>query len=198
MIFRVLAASACVAALLTACSERTVEPGQKDASTDAGATPSDAGASDVFSTADATSLEDSGTPAPDAQPTPDAGDTDAGFAPDAMAGGFTLSGRVTFDWVPALDDFTEGGPKLDYAQRAARPVRRALVEAREGTTVLATTHTDDDGHYSLTIGGAHTVKVRVNAHAVAQGYTPDGIGPEACNGASFDVEVIDNTRGRAS
>lgn len=197
MIFRVLAASACVAALLTACSERTVEPGQRDATADAGDTPRDAGAGDVFTTADA-GENDSGTPAPDAEPSPDATDTDVGFAPDAMAGGFTLSGRVTFDWVPALDDFTEGGPKLDYAQKAARPVRRALVEAREGTTVLASTRTDDDGHYSLTVVGAHTVKVRVNAHAVAQGYTPDGIGPEACNGASFDVEVIDNTRGRAS
>ena len=201
MIFRVLAAAACLTALLTACGERTVEPGQKDGSSDAGFTPSDAGASDVFSTADA-SAEDSGAPdgapSPDAQPTPDAGDTDAGFAPDAMAGGFTLSGRVTFDWVPALDDFTEGGPKLDYTQKAARPVRRAVVEAREGTTVLATARTDDDGHYSLTVNGAHTVKVRVNAHAMAQGYTPDGIGPEACNGANFDVEVIDNTRGRAS
>ncbi|MFO0726559.1 MAG: hypothetical protein U1E65_22425 [Myxococcota bacterium] len=197
------AATAVFAAFLAGCSEGTTNPDHPDASAIADASSADGSAEDAAP--DAANLDATGFP--DAMETADAGH-DAGTPMDAMepadtgagmdaTAGFTVSGNLSFDWVPALDDFTEGGVKLDYAQRTTRPIRRVIVEARDNGTIVAAGRSDDNGHYSLAIPGGHTVQIRVRARMEAQAYRADGIAPDNCAGGSFDVSVIDNTRNRA-
>lgn len=111
-------------------------------------------------------------------------------------GAFRLAGRVTYDHVPALDE-SEGGPRLGYAQLASRPARRVRVHALEGTTVLATTTTDDSGAFALEVPPGRAVRLRADAHLLSTGAVPDGIAPDACSGARWDAQVVDNTQGRA-
>jgi hypothetical protein len=129
------------------------------------------------------------TVASDAPP-PDALQLDGSLIP------FDLSGRVVFDWVEAKDDITEGGDRLDYSSIQQRPVRRAIVQAMAGQTAVAEALTDDDGHYVLHVPNG-VASVRVQARSRVSAYRPDGIGQEACNGAGWDVQVVDNTMQRA-
>jgi hypothetical protein len=57
---------------------------------------------------------------------------------------------VTYDFVPAVFDPSTGTGTLAFAQASQRPVRGATVQVMKGTTVLATTSTDESGRYSLT------------------------------------------------
>ncbi len=159
-------------------------------------------------------------PAPDAAPALlDGGALDADAAPggpdgqviddlDATAadaadagtttttGTFTLSGRVTYDHAPAADE-REGGPRIDYGRIAARPARRVQVHAVDGTTVLASAETDDDGAFTLEVPQGRVVRVRADAHLRTTAAVPDGRPPDACVGAAWDAQVVDNTRSRA-
>ncbi len=112
---------------------------------------------------------------------------------------FTVSGRATYDHVPARDGVTEGGVRLDYAGLSEKPVRRATVQAIDATSgaIVSTTTTNDEGTYSLALPAGAAVKVRVIARSTAANYVPDGVGPEACRGASWDVRVVDNTNRQA-
>lgn len=118
-------------------------------------------------------------------------------APDAPVD-FTLAGTVTYDRVPAKDDVTEGGVRLDYGAIVALPARRMVIQALDpgGAEVVAGI-TDDAGHFSLVIPAGKMVKLRVSARLKATAYVPDGIGKDFCNGAAWDVRVVDNTQRHA-
>ena len=118
------------------------------------------------------------------------------FVSCGKSNSFTLTGNVSFDWVPALD-IGEGGPKLGYAAKVSKPARRVVVEATAGGNPVAQTATDELGNYSLSVPGGNTVNVRVVAQMAAGGYVPDGLGVEHCNGASWDIRVVDNTNNQA-
>lgn len=93
----------------------------------------------------------------------------------------TISGRVTFDLVPA-----ETGPvRLNYLNTQARPARGVTVQLIEGaSTVVDTAVTDANGDYSLTGTGGTDVFLRARA--------------EMLQGApGWDVRVVDNTQGNA-
>lgn len=84
-----------------------------------------------------------------------------------MAGSFTVSGVVTYDFVPIRYDAANDTGTLDFAAASQRPVRHAVVKVLEGTTVLATGETANDGQYSLgfTSTGAGPLVVQVQAKA---------------------------------
>lgn len=116
-----------------------------------------------------------------------------------LSAAFTLSGTVSFDWVPARDRVTEGGIKLAYTAIQKLPARRIRVEALDSATnaVLATTSTNDSGAYSLSVAPGKVAKIRAYAHLLSTGNSPDSIAPDACNGASWDAKVVDNTQSKA-
>ena len=117
---------------------------------------------------------------------------------------YTLSGSVTYDWVPAQDGVstgeTSGGVKLTYDSKAARPVRRATVQAVESSTssVVASTSTDDLGAFSLSIPSGKTVTLRVLATSTVTSSLPDSTAPNYCSGASWDIRLVNNVTNSAS
>jgi hypothetical protein len=115
--------------------------------------------------------------------------------------GLIISGRVTYDWVPAKDNVSEGGVRLDYGAKIARPARRVVVQAFDpsnNNNVVSETTTDDDGQYTLSnIPPTVRIFVRVLARSRASNSVQDGIAPEACSGASWDIRVVDNTQSKA-
>ncbi len=113
----------------------------------------------------------------------------------APMGSFVVCGRASYDWVPARDDVTEGGVKLDYATAVDRPARRALVQALDGTTVVNEAMVDDSGSFRLVVPDGKTVKVRLSAHSKTTAF-PRRMGA-FCDGAAWDVAVVDNTMMRA-
>ncbi|MCK6550345.1 hypothetical protein L6R52_31200 [Myxococcota bacterium] len=140
------------------------------------------------------------TPAPDAA-SPDATSPgeDASTSPDATADAgrttFTVSGAVSFDWVPAVSDEASGGASLDYAAIETRAARRVVVEAVQavGLGKVAETLSDDEGRFSMEIPLGTAVKVRMRAETRATRYAADGIAPDVCDGASWEAVVVDNT-----
>lgn len=62
----------------------------------------------------------------------------------------TVTGTVTYDFVPALYNVATQVGGLDFAGAVAKPVRNGVVQVMNGSTVLATGNTDATGHYSLT------------------------------------------------
>ncbi|WP_375765481.1 hypothetical protein NR798_27640 [Archangium gephyra] len=61
----------------------------------------------------------------------------------------SISGKVTYDFVPATYSATTGTGTLAFAQASKRPVRNAVVQLRQGSGVIATTNTDEQGNYRL-------------------------------------------------
>ncbi len=77
------------------------------------------------------------------------------------SGGTTVSGRVTYDFVPAVYSPSTQVGRLDFANAVEKPVRNGVVRVVEGSNVLAATNTDESGNYSLSFnssGGALTVQ----------------------------------------
>ena len=62
----------------------------------------------------------------------------------------SLSGSVTYDFVPATYDPVSETGTLSFGLASQKPVRGATVQVMKGSTVLATTSTDAAGHYALT------------------------------------------------
>jgi len=110
------------------------------------------------------------------------GDGGGGSAGAGPSGPATLGGQVSYASVP-----NPNGP-LDYAASVDKPVRGAPVEVLDALSdaVLASTQTDDAGHYSVALTGGRAVTVRVRAQT-------GGASP----GARWDVSVRDNTQGGA-
>ena len=90
----------------------------------------------------------------------------------------TVSGRVTFDYVPLVHEM---GVRLDYNATEARPVRGVTVQLREGDELIDTTITDEHGHYRLTVKRDLEVFLRVLAEI-------------AESKSSWDARVLDNTQ----
>lgn len=90
----------------------------------------------------------------------------------------TVTGTVTYDFVPATYNPQARSGTLDFAHTTQKPVRGGVVAAMEGNNVLATATTGDDGKYSLT-------------------FTPSGAGSLAivavAKTTSPSIEVHDNT-----
>ena len=94
----------------------------------------------------------------------------------------TLSGKVTYDLVPANNDSIG----LDYGNITQEAVKGVQVDAIDNTNhILETTTTDDTGDYSFTFDENTEVKIRVSAQ-LFKSATP-----------SWDVKVVDNTNSDA-
>lgn len=98
----------------------------------------------------------------------------------SLAGLITLSGKVTYDFVP----YSNAHNGLDYSAITVKPVRGAVVELRdEHNALVATGITDSAGDYGLNVVRDKLVKVRVNAQLL-QTQSP-----------TWDFKVTDNTNG---
>jgi hypothetical protein len=102
-------------------------------------------------------------------------------APSPVAAPVTVSGEVTFDFVPAV-----AGQGLSYAAMAARPARGVTVELLQNGVVTASTTTDTTGTYSFaTVAANIDVSLRVRAELLRVG------------APSWDFRVVDNVNGDA-
>jgi hypothetical protein len=112
---------------------------------------------------------------------------------------FTLTGTITYDWVPANANGASGA-LLDYSAIIPMPARRVVVRAMSNGFVEGETTTDDIGNFSLYVPTGRAVQVQALAKISSTSYVKDGLGAsntEACNGSSWDVRVVDNTNSRA-
>lgn len=101
--------------------------------------------------------------------------------PGPAPGTVTVSGRVTFDKVPAV-----AGQGLVYSQTTAAPARGVTVELLQNGAVTASTTTDAAGNYSFgNVPQSTDVAVRVRAEMLRVG-TP-----------SWSYRVVDNVNGEA-
>lgn len=93
------------------------------------------------------------------------GGGDGGGGGGIGKGNGAVSGKVTYDFVPATYSAAAKTGTLGFAQAEKRPVRNAVVQVRQGTTVLATTNTDEQGNYQLayTAGGIGALTLEVLA-----------------------------------
>jgi hypothetical protein len=104
-------------------------------------------------------------------------------------GAQTISGTVTYDFVPAVYDLNTGVGGLDFASAAARPVRNGVVYMVEGTTILTQGATDAAGHYTLSytptgagalqlvaMASSVTPSIIVQDNTASGGPSPWGIG----------------------
>ncbi len=111
------------------------------------------------------------------------GSSDA--APAPVVAPVSVSGRVTFDFVPAIAG-PIGSQGLNYTATVARPARGVTVELLENGAPTASTTTDAAGDYSFpTVAGNTNVSLRVRAEMLRVG-TP-----------SWDFRVLDNVNGDA-
>ncbi|MCP3143447.1 carboxypeptidase-like regulatory domain-containing protein [Pyxidicoccus xibeiensis] len=94
----------------------------------------------------------------------------------------TLSGKVTYDFVPSTYSATTRSGTLAFNQTVVKPVRGAQVQVRQGTKVLTTATTDAEGKYTLTFTPSGDDDLMF--YALAKTATPD-------------IQVEDNTDGDA-
>jgi hypothetical protein len=92
----------------------------------------------------------------------------------------TLTGQVTFDFVPAV-----AGRGLDYGATAPRPARGITVELLENGVASVSTATDTTGRYSFVVPADTDVALRVRAEMLRVG------------APSWDFRVVDNVSGDA-
>lgn len=100
----------------------------------------------------------------------------------SLATSVTVSGTVTFDFVPA--DKVSG---LLYTNISKHPARGILVEAISvsDSSVLTSTSTSDAGGYSVSVPINTTIKIRVKAQMLKT------------DSPSWDFQVVDNTNSKA-
>ena len=74
-----------------------------------------------------------------------------------------VSGKLTYDRVPHAQDST-----LDYANTAALPIRGVIVEAVDAAEqVIASTMSDADGDYRLSVDAETDIRLRVKAQLLS-------------------------------
>jgi len=97
-------------------------------------------------------------------------------------GSVTISGKVEYEFVPAV------AAGLDFNNSEFRPVRKAAIEALcpDDSTTYASTVSDDSGAYSLTVPENVDVVIRARAAMTATG------------APGWNVSVVDNTRSQAA
>lgn len=97
-------------------------------------------------------------------------------------GSVTLSGKITYDLVPVNSD-TIG---LDYNNIRQETVKGVQVDAIDSSNQsVASTMTDEFGHYTFSVPNNTALKIRVLAKSVNSGTT------------KWDVKVVDNTNNNA-
>jgi hypothetical protein len=96
--------------------------------------------------------------------------------PPPPGGNVTVSGTVTFDFVPTIP-----GLGLDYDHTVPKPARGVSLELLNGTTVIATGTTDGSGAYSFSVAQNLDVSLRVRAEMLRSG------------SPGWDFQVLDNT-----
>ena len=97
-----------------------------------------------------------------------------------MVGNLTVTGRVTYDFVPITYNPVTDTGTLNFAGAVQRPVRNGEVRVVQGTAVLGTTNTAPDGRYTLSVAPSGSGALTVQALART---------------ASPAVTVQDNTSG---
>ena len=103
-------------------------------------------------------------------------------APIRGGGTMTVSGKVTYDFVPATYTPATQSGTLEFAKATEKPARNVTVQAMQGTSVLASTNTDEQGNYQLTF--TTTSSAAASIVALAKTSTPA-------------IQVEDNTSGDA-
>lgn len=108
-----------------------------------------------------------------------------GAPPSPGASAVTVSGRVTFDFVPTT--VTSGRPRLDYQNTTRRPSRSVVVELIDAGTqaVLTSTRTNANGDYTLQAPIGRNAFVRASARMTVSGTN------------TAPIAVVDNTNQRA-
>ncbi|NJM51809.1 MAG: hypothetical protein HC843_13865, partial [Sphingomonadales bacterium] len=102
--------------------------------------------------------------------------------PPPPTGNVTISGQATFDKVT----HSAATNALNYNVIVQAPIRNQVVEAADASgAILATGVTDTTGRYSLTVPAGTQVRIRVQAKLLST------------SGATYDIEVLDNTNARA-
>ncbi len=83
-------------------------------------------------------------------------------------GALPLSGKISYDFVPSTYNESSRTGRLDFAQTTPRPVRGATLRVMQGTNVLASTTTDNNGNYSLqyTPSGSAALQLVVVAESI--------------------------------
>jgi hypothetical protein len=94
---------------------------------------------------------------------PDGGNTGGGDG--GVTGPVTVSGKVSYDFVPAVYSPATRSGTLVFANASERPARNVVVQVRQGPTVLATTNTDEQGLYLVTVNPSGTGALSVIALA---------------------------------
>lgn len=107
----------------------------------------------------------------------------SGGGSKGAGGARSLSGTVTYDFVPAVYDPSTQAGGLDFAHAVQKPVRAATVQVMKGTTVLAVTTTDAAGHYALSYAEPATAGA-LGVYVLAESSAPV-------------IRVVDNTDGKA-
>lgn len=113
------------------------------------------------------------------------GSSSGGTGPTPPGTG-TVTGQVTFERIPYRT--TSGVYSLDMAAGAQSPARGVVVELLPagGGTALATTVTDANGNYSLSVNAGTSVQLRVRAKLTENNASP-----------AYTVTVVDNTSNNA-
>lgn len=78
-----------------------------------------------------------------------------------MTGANTVSGVVTYEFVRSFYDPVADTGTLLFGQSVSKPVRNTVVRAMQGTAVLASSETGEDGRYTLSFTPSGTTPVRV-------------------------------------
>ncbi|MGO4396228.1 hypothetical protein AB4Z46_33250 [Variovorax sp. M-6] len=111
-----------------------------------------------------------------------------GFAALPAAAGLPGASTVTLSGTATYESIPNDSGALVYAAAAPKPIRGASVEivSSASAAILATTTTDANGAYSVSLPSSTPVQVRVKAQLVQTG-----------SGANWDVTVRDNTQSDA-
>src|SRR5262245_9996303 len=81
----------------------------------------------------------------------------------------TVSGKITFDRLPFQPTLEAG---LNAANPIESPAREVVVQAMSGTSALATTTTNANGDYSLTVAANTDIFIRARAQMQKTGAAP--------------------------
>lgn len=163
----------CACTLLLACGGGGGSSGFVQASSKPAAS---AGSSEGLSTSSSSSLSSSITS------TPESSIPGSSTATSSLPGVITLSGKVTYDFVPHNDN--QFG--LNYPATTISAGRGLLIELIDSNNlVLATTTSDNLGNYSFSVENNKLVKVRVKAQLLR------------AQAPAWNFKVTDNTNGNS-
>jgi hypothetical protein len=105
-------------------------------------------------------------------------------------GTVTVSGKITFDRLAFKAAVGQG---LDAANPIESPAREVVVQAISGSSTLATTTTDANGDYSLTVAANTNIFIRARAQMQKTGSAPTWTFTVRDNTDSDAIFVLDGT-----